>query len=192
MWGTYPTTVNTMAEARERMNIVSTLEEVRGVAEPDRQMLLDAMSGILAHEQGVGKLYWQYTQQTSSPELREKWQKFGKETEVHRRIAERVLVALGGDPAYKSTAARDHERLADCLGNVESQGLAGDHIRLGNLAMSEDISRLLWKGMHRIALSIKDAPTAKLFWDAAKIVGPRKDGHVAWNTTMYQSYFEKL
>ncbi len=192
MWSAYPTTANPMVEARERMNVVSFLEEVRGTTEPDKQMLLDVLSGVLAHEQGVGHLYWHYTQQTDSRELKEKWQQFGKETEVHRRIAERVIIALGGDPAYKSTAARDHERLAECFANIESQGLAGDQMRLGNLVMAENISKMLWKGMHRMALTIKDAPTAKLFWDAAKIVGPRKDEHVVWNATMYQSRFEKL
>ncbi len=193
MWsGAYPTTMNPLVEARDRMNIVSFLEEVRGTVEPDKQMLLDTLSGILAHEQGVGKLYWQYTQQTGSQELKEKWQRFGTETEVHRRVAERVITALGGDPAYKSSVARDHEKMHDCFANIESYGCAGDHIRLGNLVMAENVSKLMWKGMYRMAISIKDPSTAKIFWDAARIVAPVKDEHVNWNTTMYESCLEKL
>lgn len=192
MWSAYPTTANPMVEAREKMNIVSFLEEVRGTAEPDKQMLLDVLSGVLAHEQGVGTLYWHYTQQTESRELKEKWQQFGKETEVHRRIAERVISALGGDPSYKSPAARDHERIRDCFSSIESHGFAGDHVRLGNLVMAENISKLLWKGMYKVARSVKDPSMAKIFWDASRIVERDKEEHVNWNTTMYESYLEKL
>ncbi len=192
MYGSFPTTMNPMVEARDRLNVVSFLEDVRGWAQPDRQMLFDVLSGIQAHERGIGKLYWQYTQQTGNQELREKWQLFGKETELHRQIAERTINALGGDPSYMSSLARDHERSMECLTYIESQGCAGDHIRLGNLVMAENISKRLWHGMHRFALKIKDPSTAKTFWDASKIVHPQKDEHVMWNTTMYESCFEKL
>ena len=190
MWSTVTTAP--MVEARERMNILSTLEEVRGIAEPDRQMLLDTLSGVLALEQGTGKLYWHYTQQTGSQELRAQWQKFGKETEVHRLITERAINAMGGDPSYKSSTARDIERSFDCLTNIESQGCAGDHIRLGNLVMAETVGKLHWKGMFKIARSVKDPATAKIFWDAARIVAPDKEEHVEWNAAMYESCLETL
>ncbi len=185
-------TATPMVEARDRLNILSFLEDVRGTMEPNRQMLLDMLSGILTHEQGVGSLYWQYTQHTTNQELKEKWQRFGKETESHRMIAERVIGALGGDPSYKSSIARDHEKLASCFTNIESQGCAGDHVRLGNLVMTEKVSKLLWRGMHRLGVSVKDASTAKVLWDAARIVVPAKEEHLSYNTTMYESCLDML
>ena len=101
MWGGYQTTMNPMVEARDKSGIVSFLEDIRGIVEPDRQMLLDLLSSIQAHERGIGQLYWQYTQQTGNQELREQWQRFGQDTEVYRLVAERVMSALGGDPSYK-------------------------------------------------------------------------------------------
>ncbi len=192
MWGGYQTTVNPMVEAQEKVDIVSFLEDIRGIVEPNRQMILDLMSGIQAHERGIGQLYWQYTQQTSNQWLKEQWEKFGKDTEVNRLVAERVMGALEGDPSYKSSLARDHEQFMRCFTNVQSQGSAGDQIRLGNLVMTENISKLLWKGVHRASASIKDAPTAKILADAGKIARATTEEHVTWNTAMYESYLSKL
>ena len=191
MWGSY-TAAEPMIEARDKLNIVSFLEEVRGTAEPNRQVLLDLLSGLLTHEEGVGRMYWQYTQQTGSPELRNEWQKFGKQTEAHRKVAEKVITVLGGDPMYKSQIARDHEKVMNCLTPVESQGYAGDHVRLSNLIMSENVSKLLWKSLHRLSINVKDPSMAKTLWDASHIALPTTEEHVNWNSAMYESYIDKL
>ncbi len=192
MWQSHPTTMSPTVEARDRLNIVSYLEEVRGTTDVDRQALYDLLSGILTHEQGVGKMYWQYTQQTTNQELKDRWQKFGKETEAHRRIAEKVIVALDGDPSYKSTIARDHERMMECITPIESQGCAGDHIRLTNLVKAENVSKLLWTSLRRIAVNVKDPSTAKILWDASRITMPTTEEHVNWNSAMYESCVDKL
>jgi hypothetical protein len=192
MYGAYPTTMDATAEARDKQNILSFLEEVRGTNDANKPMLMDLLSSIQVHERGIGKLYWQFTQQTGSQELKDKWQQFGRETESERLVAERTISALGGDPNYKSQMAQDQERALDCLSNVQSQGLAGDQVRLGNLVMAEAVSRRLWKGMHRIGLAIKDPATAKILWDAARIAERDTDAHVMWNSSMYESYTEKL
>jgi hypothetical protein len=189
----YYGTMDPVGEARERLNIVSALEEVRGTVEPNRQMLLDVLSSLHAHEQGLGKLYWQYTQQTGNQELKETWQRFGRETETRRKITERTISAIGGDPTYKSSIARDSEKSVDCLSSIESYGTAGDAVRLGNLVMAETVSKANWKGLKSFAGQVKDPATAKILWDASRISGGGEHNeHVTWNMAMYESCFTKL
>ncbi len=181
-----------MTEARERMNIVSFLEEVRGVFEPKKQMLIDCMSGVLANERLGLEMYRQYSQSTNNPTLKERWHEFGEETHVHVQVAERVISSLGGDPNMKGAAAKEIEKGASAALNIEAKGDQADLVRLGNLVKGENICKLHWMGVNKLARSIKDPSIAKVLWDASRIVERDEDEHVLWNSTMFSTYMEKL
>ena len=192
MQGVRTTVADPLTEARERLNIVSFLEEVRGTIEPDKQKILDGMSAVLAGARGAQRLYEQYSQQTSDPTLKKKWQEFGKGARVHTQIAERVIGALGGAPSYRSPVAKELDKLTDCMLKVDAQGDAGDLARLGNLVMAEHICRLQCRGVNDLARKEKDPAMAKIFWDASRIAERDEEVHVRWNTAMYESQFMKV
>jgi hypothetical protein len=181
-----------MAEAREKLDIVSALEEVRGRAEPSSQMVLDGMSALLAGARGAERIYQQYSRQTSDPTLKKKWQGLTREASGHAQIVERAISALGGDPSYKSPVARDLERYNTCMLQVEAQGDAGDLVRLGNLVMLAHICQRQCEGLGNLARQVKDPGMAKILWDASDILEREEDTHVMWNTAMYDDYFMKV
>ncbi len=181
-----------MTEARERLNIVSFLEEARGTLEPKKQNLLDAMGAVLANEKGGLEMYRQFSQKTSNETLKERWQEFGEETNVHVQVAQRVITSLGGDPNSKSAVAKDIEKCGKAMLEVSAQGEAADFERLGHLVMAESICKLHWKGVSNLARRIKDPSMAKVFWDASRIAERDEDEHVIWNTTMFDTYMEKV
>lgn len=192
MQGVRTTTADPMTEARDKVTLVSFLEEVRGNVEPDKQMLIDGMSAVMTHELGALQMYEQYSQQTQRPDLKEKWLEFGEETRTHAQVAERVISALGGDPSMKSTVAKQLEKDAKNILNVEAKGDQADLIRLGHLLMGEVICKHHWKGVNNLARRVKDPSMAKIFMDASRIVERDEDEHVDWHRTMYDSQLEKV
>ncbi len=185
-------TADPMTEARERINLVSFIEEVRGSVQPDKQKLLDTMSAVLTHEHGAAQLYEQYRQKTSNSHFKEKWAEFGRETQVHEQVAESIIRNLGGDPSYKSPVAKELEKEAATMAKIEAQGDEADLVRLGNLVQAEHICRQHWKGVNKLGRSLKDPALAKIFWDASRVVERDEDEHVRWHETMYESQLEKL
>jgi len=191
MRGTQAPTAEPMTEARERLNLVSFLEEVRGTAEPKKQMLLNVMSAVLTHEQGGLQMYQQYSQQSNNRELKETWREFGEETRVHVQVAERVISALGGDPGYKSSVAKELQKAATTMLSIQAQGEESDAIRLGYLTQTETICKHHWKSVNTLARRIKDPAMAKILMDASRIVERDEDGHLTWNAAMYDRQMEK-
>lgn len=185
-------TADPMTEARERINLVSIIEQVRGTTESDMQKLMDTMSAVLTHERGGLQLYEQYRQKTSNSQFREKWAEFGKETRVHEQVAESIIKVLGGDPSYKSSVAKELEKLAGTMMKIEAQGEQADLVRLGNLDMAEHICRQHWRGINKLGRSLKDPAFAKIFWDASRVVERDEDEHVRWHEAMFESQLEKL
>jgi len=129
MAGMRVTTAEPMTEARERFNIVSFLEEVRGEVEPSKQKILDTLSAVYIHEHNGVQLYQQYSQQAKSEEIKQTWQSFGEQTRVHEQVAERCINALGGDPQYMSPVAKDVDKIDKTMLKVEASGVEGDLVR---------------------------------------------------------------
>mgnify|MGYP005853107801 CR=1 FL=1 len=186
------TMADPMAEAHERIDTVSFLNEVRGTAEFNRQLVLDGLSGIMAHEDSALRMYRQYSQETDDPSYREHWQEFAEETNVHKHVAERVILALGGDPSYRSTLASEVEKAARVMLSIDAKGPMADLVRLGYLVMAENICRHHWKGINNLARRIKDPDVAKILSDASSITERDEQEHVRWNTVAYDSQFEKV
>ena len=70
---------------------------------------VDILSCFLGHERDGVHLYRTVAGLTSHPDLRAAFEEFGAETAEHVEIYEQLIVALGGDPAYVSPAARLNE-----------------------------------------------------------------------------------
>lgn len=181
-----------LVEAREKYDVVSFLDEVRGTAEPSRQTLLDGLSAVMTGARSARQMYQQYSQQTSDPALKPKWESLGKEANVHLQIVERLITAFGGDPSYKSSIASDLEKCFGSMLQVGARGDAGDLVRLGNLVMLGRICQLQCEGMGNLARQVKDPATAKILRDASDILEREEAGHVSWNTVMYQNQFMKV
>ena len=71
-----------------------------------KQVLLDQLSEFLMVEQGGLELYRVAASRAMNPELKAKYEEFGRETNHHRDILFRLIERLGGDPNYVSPTAR--------------------------------------------------------------------------------------
>ncbi len=191
MQRTQTATADPMTDARDRLNIVSFLEEVRGTGEPPKQKVLDAMSAVLTNERGGLQLYQAFSQQASDPDLKKAWKDFAEETNVHIQVCERAISALGGDPSYKSPAAKELEKTAQAMLNVQANGQEGDVVRLGYMLQAETICKRQWKGVNTMARRVKDPAQAKILMDASRIVERDEDMHVEWNAAMYDWALEQ-
>jgi rubrerythrin len=70
---------------------------------------VDILSCFLGHERDGVHLYRTVAGLTSNAALRAAFEEFGAETAEHVDIYERLVMALGGDPAYVSPSARLNE-----------------------------------------------------------------------------------
>jgi len=181
-----------IAEARDKFDIVSALEEARGRANPSREMVLDVLSLVLAGARGGEKMSQQYSQQTGNPAFKQRWQKLSEQAQDHARIIESTIRALGGDPVRKSPPAQDLDRVVGCMLQVEAPGEAGDLVRLGNLAMLAHLCQRQCRGLGNVARQIRDPGMAKLLWDASDILEREEAAHVIWSSVTYDDQFMKV
>ena len=71
-----------------------------------KQVVLDQLSEFLMVEQGGLELYRVAASRAVNPELKAKYEEFGRETNHHREVLVRLIERLGGDPNYVSPTAR--------------------------------------------------------------------------------------
>ena len=71
-----------------------------------KQVLLDQLSEFLMVEQGGLELYRVAASRARNPELKAKYEEFGRETAHHREVLVRLIERLGGDPSHVSPTAR--------------------------------------------------------------------------------------
>ena len=69
-------------------------------------VLMDKLSEFLMVEQGGLELYRVAASRCSRPELRQRYEEFGRETAHHREVLTQLIERLGGDPNYVSPPAR--------------------------------------------------------------------------------------
>lgn len=191
MAGMPTATAEPVTEARERINIVSFLEEVRGEVEPNKQKILDALSAVHVHERNGVQLYQQYSQQAQSENLKKTWHAFGEQTRVHEQVAERCISALGGDTGYMSPLAKEIDKVDKSMLNVQASGMEGDLARLGNITLAEKLCYHNWKTVGFLARHIKDPGMARILHDAARIVERDEEMHVDWNSTQLDREMQK-
>jgi len=69
-------------------------------------VMLDKLSEFLMVEQCGFELYKVVAARSTTPELQQKYEEFGRETAHHRVVLVRLIERLGGDPNYISPPAR--------------------------------------------------------------------------------------
>jgi hypothetical protein len=69
-------------------------------------VMLDKLSEFLMVEQCGFELYKVVASRSTTPELKQKYEEFGRETAHHREVLIRLIERLGGDPSYISPPAR--------------------------------------------------------------------------------------
>ena len=172
--------------------------------EPDRQVLdasdgtalgetdlnapfvADLLSACLAHERCGVHLYRSVAGRTGEPGLRERYESFGAETEVHVQILEDLVRAAGGDPQYVSPAARATEMAG--AGLVESTFLLGgstdaltqELAMLEAVVLAETKDRANWQLLARLAPEMPSGKVQTAFVEAAGKVLEEEDQHFGW------------
>src|SRR3954453_23287156 len=68
--------------------------------------MLDKLSEFLMVEQCGFELYKVVAARSTTPELKQEYEEFGRETAHHRTVLVRLIERLGGDPSYRSAPAR--------------------------------------------------------------------------------------
>jgi rubrerythrin len=148
--------------------------------------IADLLSAALAHERCGRHLYRSVAERTHNPMLESKYQEFGRETERHAEILERLIVAIGGDPGYVSPMARavegtDAQLLQSTF--LLSGGLdpmTQEMAMLGAVFIAESVDHSHWEVLGKLAQEIPEGDMRTAFHDAVNEVEPEEDEHLAW------------
>jgi len=151
----------------------------------ERQVLLDKLSEFLMVEQGGLELYRVAASRAEIPELRQRYEEFGRQTARHREVLTRLIQQLGGDPNYVSPTARAAQVKAAKL--VESalvvDGLAPIEIQISdleNVLLAETKDHADWQLLSQLATQPIDDAVKQAVAAAVKEVEQEEDRHVEW------------
>jgi|HigsolmetaAR201D_1030396.scaffolds.fasta_scaffold06320_2 rubrerythrin len=144
-----------------------------------------ALSAFLAHERAGATLYRVAATHTENPELVDKYEEFGRETEEHIAIYEQLIADLGGDPQYVSPAARMAEQFGTKLleGPVSLAGSVDlvtlETAFLEAVVLAEHRCHDNWQLLARMAESLPDEARRHVEAAVAQ-VEPQEDEHIRW------------
>jgi rubrerythrin len=125
-------------------------------------VMLDKLSEFLMVEQCGFELYKVVAARSTTPELKQKYDEFGRETAHHREVLLRLIERLGGDPSYISPPARIAQFKAAKL--LESalavDGLSQPEIEMSdleNILLAETKDHADWHLLSEIAKQMASA-----------------------------------
>jgi rubrerythrin len=151
----------------------------------ERQVLLDKLSEFLMVEQGGLALYQVVAPRTTKRELKQHYERFGKQTAKHREVLARLIVRLGGDPNYVSPTARLAQFKATKL--LESalavDALAPAEIEacdLENVLLAETKDHADWHLLSQLAQKAPNKEVKEALAEAVKEVETEEDEHLEW------------
>ena len=149
------------------------------------QMLLDKLSEFLMVEQGGLQLYRVAAARSSVPELRERYELFGRETDHHRAVLVRLIERLGGDPSYVSPTARVAQFKAtkllessSCIAGLGRQGVELNDLE--NVLLAETKDHADWSLLSQLAQAMPDGEMKQALREAVSEVEPQEDHHLGW------------
>ncbi len=148
------------------------------------EVMLDKLSEFLMVEQGGLELYRVAASRCTTPEIKARYEEFGRETARHREVLVKLITTLGGDPNYVSPSARVAQFKACKLleSAVANAGLSQQEIELSdleNVLLAETKCHLDWELVSQLAKQVTDAKKQAL-QQAVQEVEDQEDQHVEW------------
>jgi ferritin-like metal-binding protein YciE len=148
----------------------------------------DFLSSCLAHERCGVHLYRSVARRSMLPELRDRYEEFGRETLDHVALLEELVLGSGGNPNYVSAAARASEKAASGL--LESTWALGGSIDdiTEELSMLEAVmvaeAKCLgnWQLLAKIAEDMSDGEVKRQFTTVTTEVLAQEGEHYGWAT----------
>jgi hypothetical protein len=146
------------------------------------QVLLDKLSEFLMTEQCGFHLYRVVADRSIVPELRSRYEEFGRETAHHRDVLVQLITRLGGDPDYVSPTARlvqyKASKLLDAALLAGGLSMAEAEISdLENMLLAETKDHANWHLLQQLTLSGEQGQALQAAVDA---VEDQEDEHLSW------------
>ena len=137
------------------------------------EVMLDKLSEFLMVEQGGLELYRVAASRCTNPDVKARYEEFGRETAHHREVLIRLIERLGGDPSYVSPTARVAQFKAAKL--LESSSCVGglslieiEVNDLENVVLAETKDHADWHLLSEIAKGLADPGIVQTVQEGAK------------------------
>jgi rubrerythrin len=148
--------------------------------------IADLMSDFLAHEMCGVHLYRSVSGRTLNPILKSKYKEFLSETEVHVRILQECITALGGDPQYVSPSARAAHKMG--AATLQATFLLGgsvdvmtqELVMLDAVMLAESRDHANWSFLSQLVEQVPAGPSKEALAAAVGQVEPQEDEHLGW------------
>jgi rubrerythrin len=151
----------------------------------ERQVLLDKLSEFLMVEQGGLQIYRVAASRAIRPDLKARYQAFGRQTDRHREWLVRAITSLGGDPSYVSPTARIAQAKADALlatallaGTLSPEEMEANDLQ--NVLLAETVDHGNWQVLQRLLRGTGNLDVRIALEDAVREVGAEEDTHLGW------------
>ena len=152
------------------------------------EVLWDKLSEFLMVEQCGWQLYRVVADRTGDPELKERYEEFGRETDRHRTILSGLIRDLGGDPDYVSPTARLAQAKSEAL--LQSALVSGplspaerEANDLENVLLAETKDHADWELLGQLAEQLPKGKVRAAIEAAVAEVEPQEDEHLGWAQT---------
>jgi rubrerythrin len=150
------------------------------------RFMADLLSACLMHEQCGLHLYRTAVSMTDTPQLKARYEEFGRETEEHIRIFEELITACGGQPGYVSPMARLTEALdtkihesAIALPDGADQA-AFELAILEAVVLAETKCHADWSLIQQMTAALPQGEARSAFQRAVDEVEQQEDEHIRW------------
>jgi rubrerythrin len=148
----------------------------------NNEVVLDKLSEFLMVEQCGWQLYRVVGERASDPELHERYEEFGRETDRHRTILTGLIRDLGGDPDYVSPTARLAQAKSEALlASALVAGPLGEAEReandLENVLLAETKDHADWELLSKL---IEQLPKRTSIWSGPRPSWPPSASRPSW------------
>ncbi|MDP8922659.1 MAG: ferritin-like domain-containing protein [Chloroflexota bacterium] len=137
------------------------------------QVMLDKLSEFLMVEQGGLELYRVAASRCTDPNMKARYEEFGRETAHHREVLIRLIEQLGGDPSYVSPTARVAQFKAakllessNCIGGLGQQEIELNDLE--NVLLAETKDHADWHLLEELAKQMADPGVMQTLEEGAK------------------------
>jgi rubrerythrin len=148
------------------------------------QVLLDKLSEFLMTEHCGLQLYRVVADRSIVPELRSRYEEFGRETAHHREVLVQLITQLGGDPDYVSPTARlvqfKATKLLDAPLLVGGLSMAEAEVSdLENVLLAETRDHANWHLLQQLTSQLS-GEQGQALQAAVDAVEDQEDEHLSW------------